>query len=90
MADVCEPVAGAHHHVPRPVAHWPAMATGLHGHDRALHPIGLCPRAATAVPIGPSCASSELGTLEQRGLGPTVARELLQHHGATAAPQLDQ
>jgi hypothetical protein len=90
MADVCEPVVGAHRHVPRPVAHRPATAAGFHGHDRALHPTGLCPRAAVAVPAGPSCASSGLGTLERRGLGPAVARELLQHHDVTAAPQLGQ
>jgi hypothetical protein len=63
---------------------------GFHGHDKALHPTGLCPRAAAAVPACPSCASSELGTLERRGLGPAVARELLQHQGATAISQLGQ
>jgi hypothetical protein len=63
MADVCEPVAGAHRHVPWPVAHRPAMAAGFHGHDRALHPTGLCPRAAAAVPSDTSCVSSELDIL---------------------------
>jgi hypothetical protein len=59
--------------------------------DRAgtLHP-RLRSRAAAAVPAGHSCASSGLGTLERRGLGPLVARKLLQHHGAIAAPQLGQ
>jgi hypothetical protein len=90
MADVCEPVAGAHRHVPRPIAHRPATAAGFHGHDEALHPTGLYPQEAATVPAGPSCASSELGTLERRRLGPAVARELLQHHGATTAPQLGQ
>jgi translation initiation factor IF-1 len=77
-------------HVPRPVTHWPATAAGFHGHDRALHPTGLCPRATTAVPACPSYACSELGTMERRGLGPAVARELLQHHDTTATPQLGQ
>jgi hypothetical protein len=45
MADVREPVARAHHHVPRPDAHRPAAAIGFHGHYGALHPTGLCPRA---------------------------------------------
>jgi hypothetical protein len=65
MADVREPIAGAHCHVPRPGAHQPTAATGFHGHDGVLHPTGLCPRAAAAVPAGPSCASFRLGTLEQ-------------------------
>jgi hypothetical protein len=90
MADVCEPVVGAHRHVPRPVAHRPATAAGFHGHDRALHPTGLCPWAAVSLPAGPSRASSGLGTLKRRVLGPAVARELLQHHDVTAAPQLGQ
>jgi hypothetical protein len=85
MADVREPVVGAHSHVPRPDAHRPAATADFHGHNGALHPTGLCPRAATAIPVGPSYASSELDTLEWRGLGPAVARELLQHHDATAA-----
>jgi hypothetical protein len=85
MANVCEPVAGAHRHVPQPVTHRPATVASFSDHDGALHPTGLCPWAATAVPAGPSCASSGLGTMERRGLGPAVARELLQHHGATAA-----
>jgi hypothetical protein len=89
MADVREPVAGAHCHVPWPGAHRPAAAAGFRGHDGALHPTELCPRAA-AVPAGPSYASSGLGTLERRRLGPAVTRELLQHHGTTAAPQLSQ
>jgi hypothetical protein len=66
------------------------MAACFHGHNRALHPTGLCPRAAAAVLADPSYASSGLGTLERRGLGPAVDRELLQHHGVTAAPQLSQ
>jgi hypothetical protein len=72
------------------IFHLPTTAIVFHGHDGALHPTGLCPRAAAAVLVGPSCASSGLGTLERRGLRPAVAREFLQHHGATAAPQLDQ
>jgi hypothetical protein len=67
-------------HVPWHGAHRPPALAGFHGHDGVLHPIGLCPRAATAVPAGPSCASSGLGTLEQHGLGPAVTHELLQHH----------
>jgi hypothetical protein len=70
---------GAYDHVPRPVAHWPATVAGFHGHDGALHPTRLCPRVAVVVQAGPSCTSSGLGTLE-----------LLQHHGATVAPQLNQ
>jgi hypothetical protein len=90
MADVCEPIVGAHRYIPRPIAHWPLMVAGFHGHDGALHPTRLCPRAAAVVPAGPSCASFGLGTLEWCGLGPAVAHELLQHRGATAAPQLGQ
>jgi hypothetical protein len=90
MAGVREPVAGAHCHVPQPGAHRPAVVTGFHGLDGALHPTGLCPRATATVPAGPSYASSGLGTLERRGLGPAVSRELFQHYGTTAAPQLGQ
>jgi hypothetical protein len=90
MANVCEPVIGAHCHVPQPGAHRPAAVAGFHGHDGALHPTGLCPWSAIAVPAGPSCASFGLGTLEWCGLGPAVTRELLQHHGTTTAPQLGQ
>jgi hypothetical protein len=90
MTDIYEPIAGVHRHVPRPTAHRPATAAGFHGHDRTLHPTGLCPWATAAVPAGPSCTSSALGTLERRRLGPTVAHELLQYHGATATPQLGQ
>jgi hypothetical protein len=90
MADVREPVTGAHHHVTQLGTHRPAVAAGFHGHNGALHPTGLCLRAAAAVPVGPSYASSGLDTLERHGLGPAVVHKLLQHHGATAAPQLGQ
>jgi hypothetical protein len=90
MADIHEPVTEADRHVPWPGAHRPTATIGFHGHDGALHPTRLCSRAAAAVPAGPSCASSGLGTLEQRRLGPAVARELLQHHSTTAARQLGQ
>jgi hypothetical protein len=90
MADVREPVAGAHCHVRRPGAHLPAVVVVFHGHHGDLHPTELCPRAAAAVPAGPSCASSGLGTLEWHGLGPAVAHELLQHHGTTVIPQIGQ
>jgi hypothetical protein len=43
MVDVCGSVAGAHRHVPWPIPHRPATVAGFHGHDRALHPTGLCP-----------------------------------------------
>jgi hypothetical protein len=86
MVNVREPVVGAHRHVPRPGAHRPAAGAGFHGYDGALHLTRLCPRAATAVPVGLSYASSGMGTLEQLGLGPAVARELLQHHGAIDVP----
>jgi hypothetical protein len=90
MADVREPVAWAHRHVPRPSVHRTAAAAGFHGHDGALYPTRLCPWIVAVVPVGPSCTSSGLGTLEQRELGPAVVSELLQHHGATAAPQFGQ
>jgi hypothetical protein len=90
MADVRKPVVGAHCHVPQLSAHWPAAVADFHGHDGALYPTGLCPRTAAAVPAGPSCTSSGLGTLEGRRLGPAVTHELLQHHDTTAAPQLSQ
>jgi hypothetical protein len=43
MIDVREPIVGAHCHVPWPDVHQPAAAAGFHGHDGALHPIGLYP-----------------------------------------------
>jgi hypothetical protein len=43
MADVCEPIVGAHRHVPRPIVHRPATAAGFHGRNGALHPTGFVP-----------------------------------------------
>jgi hypothetical protein len=60
--------------VPRPYTHPPTPSPGLH------------PQAVAVVPVGHSCSSTRLGTLERCGLGSSVARELLQYHGATSTP----
>jgi hypothetical protein len=59
VANVCELVAWANRHVPRPLTQWPAIAADFHGHDGALHPTGLCPgrqqlyqQAPPAPPLG--------------------------------------
>jgi hypothetical protein len=88
MADVRQPVVGAHHDVPRPHSSGAAAPTGLHGHAGHLHVPRIHGRAATTaaiVPAGRTCSFSRLDILEWRRLGPTIARQLLQDHDASAA-----
>jgi hypothetical protein len=41
MADVRQPVAGAHRRVPRPGTYGTAAPVGLHGRTRSLHTLGI-------------------------------------------------
>jgi hypothetical protein len=83
-------MAGAHDYVPRPRARWTATSAGLCGHTGPLHvsrpPVQATAAAAAVVPAGRPGTSME--PLPRRKLGPIVAGQLLQHHGAPPAPYL--
>jgi hypothetical protein len=81
MADLWPPVAGAHHCLPRPGVHMTAASACLHGHTRLLS-VTRVPTRPSAAPAGRSRSLTRLEPLGQRGLGPTIAGPLLQHHGA--------
>jgi hypothetical protein len=84
MVDVGQPMAGADRHVPRPGTYGTAVFAGLSGHTRSLHAPRIHARAAATATVlaGRTCSFSRLDILEWRRLGPAIARELLQHHGA--------
>jgi hypothetical protein len=88
MADLWPPVAGAHDYVPRPHAHWTTTFIGLHGHIESLRvsrpPVWATAAAAGVVPAGRPSVRME--PLARCMLGPVVAGQLLQHHGAPPAP----
>jgi hypothetical protein len=91
VADLWPLVAGAHDYVPRPCARWIATSTGLRGHTRPLRisrpPVGATVAAAAAtVPAGHPGPRME--PVAWRRLGPAIAGQLLQHHGAPPAPYL--
>jgi hypothetical protein len=84
MADLRPPVAEAHDRLPRPDAHRTAASTGLHGHTGPLFVTRVPTRpavAAAALLAGHSRSLTRLEPLGRRGLGPTIAGPLLQHHG---------
>jgi hypothetical protein len=89
VADLWPLVAGAHDYVPRPCARWIAMSTGLCGHTGPLRisrpPVGATvAAAAAAVPAGHPGPRME--PVARRRLGPAIAGQLLQHHGAPPTP----
>jgi hypothetical protein len=89
VADLRPHVAGAHDYVPRPRARWTVASVGLCGHTRPLR-ISQSPvratAAAAAIPTGRPGPRME--PLARRKLGPAVAGQLRQHHGAPPAPYL--
>jgi hypothetical protein len=74
-------MVGAHRHVPRSTSgRLPALA-GPDGRTRLLPSSEIHTRvAATGLVSTPD--TSQLVTMDWFGLGPAVAGELLQHHGA--------
>jgi hypothetical protein len=84
-------VTGAHDYVPRPRVHWTAASAGLRGHTEPLRvsePLvwATAVAAAAIVPVG--CLGPRMEPLARSKLGPAVAGQLLQHHGAPPAPYL--
>jgi hypothetical protein len=90
MTDVCQPVAGAHRHVPRPGTYGTAAPAGLPSHTRPLHTPGIHAWATTTttIPACRTCSFSRLDILEWHGLGPAIAHKLLQHHDAPTTSYL--
>jgi hypothetical protein len=90
MANVHQPVAGAHHHVPRPGTYGIAVPAGLPGRARSLHTPRIHAQTALAatIPVGRTCFFFKLDILEWRGLGAAVAHELFQHHVAPTTSYL--
>jgi hypothetical protein len=90
VANLRPPVAGAHDYIPRPCACWTAASAGLRGHTGPLRvsrpPIWDTAVAAAVVPAGRPGPRME--PLARCRLGPTVAGQLLQHHGVPPAPYL--
>jgi hypothetical protein len=86
MADLRPPVVGAHDRLPRLGAHKTAPSTGFHGHSGPLSitrvPTRPAAAAAAALLAGRSRSLTKLEPLGQRGLGPAITNQLLQHHGA--------
>jgi hypothetical protein len=83
-------VSGEHDYVPQPRECWTTASVGLCGHTGPLRisrpPVRATAAAATAVPA--DCPGPRMEPLSQRRLGPAVAGELLQYHGAPPAPYL--
>jgi hypothetical protein len=78
-------MTGAHRHVPQSASgRFPAPA-GPDGHARLLPSSGIHTRAAAAGLVS-ALGTSQLVTMDWFGLGPAVAGELLQHHGAYSTP----
>jgi hypothetical protein len=90
VVDLRSLVTEAHDYVPRPRARCTAESTGLRGHTEPLGvsqpPVWATAIAAATVPTGRSGPRME--PLAQRQLGPAVASQLLQHHGAPPASHL--
>jgi hypothetical protein len=90
MADLRPPVAGAHDYVPWPRARWTAASVGLRGHIEPLRVsqphVWVTAAAAAAVPA--SRPGPRMEPLARGKLGPAVAGQLLQHHGAPLTPFL--
>jgi hypothetical protein len=81
LADLRQPVAGAHRHIPRSASGRFSAPAGPDGRARLLPSSGIHTRAAAAGLVSiPD--TSQLVTLDWFGLRPAVASELLQHHGA--------
>jgi hypothetical protein len=90
MADLRSPVVGAHDYVPRPRARWIASSTGFRGYTRPLcvsHPLVRAAEAAAST-IPASCPEPWMEPLARRQLGPAVAGQLFQLHGAPPASYL--
>jgi hypothetical protein len=83
VADLRPPVVGAHDYIPRPRAAWTAASAGLCGHTEPLR-ISRPPVWATvAVVVVPTfCLGPRMAPLARRQLGPAVAGQLFQLHGA--------
>jgi hypothetical protein len=92
VTDLRPPVAGAHDYVPRLRARWTAASIGLRGHTRSLRvsqPPIWATATATATVVPASRPGPRMEPLAQHELGPAVANQLFQHHGAPLAPFLD-
>jgi hypothetical protein len=81
LADLRQPVAGVHRHVPRSTSGRLPAPAGPDGHTWLLSSSGIHTRTAAAGFVS-APSTSQLVTLNWFGLGPAVAGELLQHHGA--------
>jgi hypothetical protein len=85
VVDLRPLVAGAHDYVPRPRARWTAASAGLHGHIEPLRVSRSLVRTtatAAAAVVPASHPGPRMEPLARRKLGPAIAGQLLQHHGA--------
>jgi hypothetical protein len=81
LADLRQPMAGAHRHVPWSVSGRFLAPAGPDGRARLLPSSGIHTRVAAAGLVS-TPVTSQLVTMDWFGLGPAVAGELLQYHGA--------
>jgi hypothetical protein len=81
LADLRQPMAGAHRHVPRSASGRFPVPAGPDGRARLL-PSSEIHTRATAAGLVSAPDTSQLVTLDWFRLGPAVAGKLLQHHGA--------
>jgi hypothetical protein len=81
LADLRQPLAGAHRHVPRSASGRFPAPSGTDGRAQLLPSSGIRTRA-TAADLVSAPDTSQLITMDWFRLGPAVASELLQHHGA--------
>jgi hypothetical protein len=92
VADLRPPVAGAHDYVPRPRTRWTAAFASLRGHTGPLRvswpPVRATVAAVAAAVVLVSRPEPRMEPLAQCQLGPAVAGQLLQLHGAPPASYL--
>jgi hypothetical protein len=93
VTDLRPPVVGAHDYVPRPRVRWTAASAGLRGHTGPIC-VSRPPVQAAAIAAADVVPASHPGPrmkpLAQQQLGPAVAGQLFQLHGAPPPPTLVQ
>jgi hypothetical protein len=88
VADLWPPVTGAHDYVPRTRVRWTAAFAGLRGHTGPLRVSRPPVRATAAAAVPASRLRPRMEPLARRQLGPVVAGQLFQLHGAPPASYL--